>query len=297
MTQNVVVEPDFATVSPAWLAQLGDFSAVAVTGPDGQRFLQGQLSCNMMLLSAKHSLRGALCNLKGRVIADMQVLLDGDRILLLCQRGMAEVVLATLNKYKVFFKTELQEITDQLVVLGIGGEQCEQALLACGIEPPAGLSECAADAGQLVYRAAGEAPRFCCILGDAGAALAAELSSRCESVSEEYWQMADIRAGLAHIRPGQQELYTPQVLNYDITGVIDFKKGCYTGQEIVARMHYRAEAKKRLQYIRYGKANEPASGNDAATNGEIVNYVEYPKGSIEALAIVQVDAPLDTPGD
>lgn len=293
MTQNVVVEPDFATVSPAWLTQLNDFSAVAVTGPDSQRFLQGQLSCNMMLLNAKHSLRAALCNLKGRVIADMQVLLDGDRILLLCQRGMAEVVLTTLNKYKVFFKTELQEVTDQLVVLGLGGEQCEQALLACGIEPPAGVNDCGGNDGQLVYRAAGEAPRFCCILGDAGAALAAELSSRCESAPEEYWHVTNIRAGMAHIRPGQQELYTPQVLNYDITGVIDFKKGCYTGQEIVARMHYRAEAKKRLQYIRYDKANNPASVNDAEANGEIVNYVEYPEGRIEALAIVHVDSPRD----
>jgi folate-binding protein YgfZ len=66
---------------------------------------------------------------------------------------------------------------------------------------------------------------------------------------ESSWRLADIRSGIAHIRPGQQELYTPQLLNYDVSGVIDFKKGCYTGQEVVARMYYRAEAKKRLYHV------------------------------------------------
>ena len=96
--------------------------------------------------------------------------------------------------------------------------------------------------------------------------------------------MADIAAGIAHIRPGQQELYTPQALNYDTDGVIDFRKGCYTGQEVVARMYYRAEAKKRLRYITL------EAGQPVPENSEVVDALELPSGQTHALAIMPVTA-------
>lgn len=268
----------------SWLAQLADVEIIAVTGPDSERFLQGQLSCNMSRLSPEQTLRAALCNLKGRVVADLRVLMHSDRILLVCSAGMADIVLNTLNKYKVFFKTELHNVSEQYISLGVAGGSCVQALAASGVQAPETADASIPVQSAVIIRVQDSPARFYCVLGGTQDELASALSSRCESGSELDWRLADIKAGIAHIRPGQQELYTPQVLNYDINGIIDFKKGCYTGQEVVARMFYRAEAKKRLKHV----ALPP--GQPLPANAELVDAVKLPSGSTESLLIMPVNA-------
>ena len=274
--------PDATITRHAWLAELGDTDIIAVTGPDSERFLQGQLSCNMNRLSATQTLRAALCNLKGRVVADLRVIMHHERILLLCSAGMADIVLSTLNKYKVFFKTELKKANDQFVVLGLAGDDCTAALSALGIEVPQGADSCLAAQGAAIVRVQDMPARFCCVLSGPDDELVSALSSTCASGTEQDWRLADIRAGIAHIRPGQQELYTPQVLNYDINGIIDYKKGCYTGQEVVARMYYRAEAKKRLRYLALDTLEHLPKGS------EIVETIELSPGDIQTLVIMPV---------
>jgi len=274
--------PSAAETRHAWVAQLDDTDIIAVSGPDSERFLQGQLSCNMNRLSATQTLRAALCNLKGRVVADMRVIMHHERILLLCSAGMADIVLSTLNKYKVFFKTDLQNISDQFAVLGLTGDGCAAALSARGIQAPEGEDSCTVAGGAAIVRVQDMPARFCCVLSGPDDELVSALSSTCASGTEQDWRLADIRAGIAHIRPGQQELYTPQVLNYDINGTIDYKKGCYTGQEVVARMYYRAEAKKRLRYMALDTLEHLPKGS------EIVESIELAPSDIQALVIMPV---------
>ncbi|MEX0738002.1 MAG: hypothetical protein WD071_01540 [Pseudohongiella sp.] len=266
----------------AWLTQLDDFDIIAVSGPDSERFLQGQLSCNMDRLSPTRTLRAALCNLKGRVVADLRVVMHDDRLLLLCSAGMADIVLGTLQKYQVFFKTELQKVSEQFVVLGLVGNEAAKALSAAGIHAPETRDACTVARGAAVIRIEESPARFYCVLSASHGELASTLSSGCQSGSEQDWRIADIRAGIAHIRPGQQDLYTPQLLNYDIDGTIDFKKGCYTGQEVVARMYYRAEAKKRLAYLALSNSQQLPEGR------EIVDSVQHPDGQMHVLAIMPV---------
>jgi len=268
----------------SWLVQLDDIEIIAVTGADAERFLQGQLSCNMSRLTPTQSLRAALCNLKGRVVADLRVLRHGEQISLICSAGMADVIVATLKKYIVFFKANLQIVSEQYVALGVAGESCVQTLSAVGVQPPASVDGCTLSHGGACIRVEASPARFLCVLDGNQGELATALSSRCESGSARDWRLADIVAGIAHIRPGQQERYTPQVLNYDINGIIDFKKGCYTGQEVVARMYYRAEAKKRLQHVSLDQ-------NQALPdNGDVVDAVELTSGKTEALVITPVSA-------
>jgi len=277
-------QPDAVTESSRqpWLTQLHDVDIISVSGADSERFLQGQLSCNMSQLTDSHSLRAALCNLKGRVIADLRVLRLDQSILLMCSAGMADIVLTTLTKYSVFFKTSLQKVSDHYVVLGVAGADSESLLASCGVSCPQTQDACTQIGGGVVARIQEAPARFCCVLSDAHAELATTLSSRFASGSEEDWRLADITACVAHIRPGQQELHTPQVLNYDLNGTIDFKKGCYTGQEVVARMYYRAEAKKRLRYISWPTSQVEPSG------GDVIDSIERPSGQTHALAIMPV---------
>jgi folate-binding protein YgfZ len=111
-----------------------------------------------------------------------------------------------------------------------------------------------------------------------------------EPVPESMWTAADIRTGQAHPDLSQSEVFTPQLLNYDINGAIDFKKGCYTGQEIVARMFYKSDAKRRLYYMN----SETVPGSDesegvCASAEDVVMSVSYADGSIESLVILNCE--------
>lgn len=245
--------------------RLQDTSVILVSGPDNRRFLQGQLSNNMTRLSREQSLRAALCNLKGRVIADMQVLDSDDGILLCTQAGMASVIIGTLEKYRVFFKTSLEDVSHDYTRIGLCGHGAASVLEAAGYTPAQTPDQSAAKARTHITRLPSstlfETPRFDCLThkSSGDSALLSMFALNGVEEDETGWRLADIRCGLAHIRPGQQELFTPQLLNYDLNGVIDFKKGCYTGQEVVARMYYRAEAKKRLYHaVLSAEENLPA---------------------------------------
>jgi len=279
--------PDQPSLGLPSVTRINDTSVVMVSGPDSHRFLQGQLSCNMNQLSHQQSLRAALCNLKGRVIADMRVLQSDTGILLCTQAGMASIIISTLNKYRVFFKATLEDVTQGYSRLGISGQGAPLLLQTSGCQAPELPEQSVSLDGHHVTRLPSSAlftePRFECLINNktTSTSLHEALIASGVSDDETTWRLADIRCGLAHIRPDQQELYTPQVLNYDLSGVIDFKKGCYTGQEVVARMFYRAEAKKRLYHMVLS-TSEP----DPVEN--VVNSVKF-DGQQEMLRVMTMN--------
>lgn len=272
--------------SGAWYTPLPGFEFSLCQGVDSARFLQGQLSCNLQKLTPVYSLRGALCNLKGRVITDLRVLLDNNGILLLSQYGMREKMMATLNKYRVFFKTTLEPVDGRLLAVGVGGSDWVSIATSMGIPLPVVPDEVVEHSGLRIIALPSSKlnpfPRFLCIADSADSAateIMQAVMARLDVVTNALWRLADIRDGDAHIRPEQTELFTPQLLNYDINGVIDFKKGCYTGQEIVARMHYKAEAKRRLYHSTVTSVDDQA---------DILDQVLLPDGSVESLIILNV---------
>tara|TARA_R100000306_G_scaffold60810_2_gene61816 strand:- start:71906 stop:72850 length:945 start_codon:yes stop_codon:yes gene_type:complete len=246
-----------------------DFDLIRVSGPDAERFLQGQLSCDLRRATAEQSVRGTLCNLKGRVISDLRVIRqeDADKVpelYLLTRSGMAEVILNTLSKYQVFFKVQLTRVTETHELIQLIADDLDQLQSLIESELPAARDQITTGPGHVIIRLPDLDPaptRFEILLkrendqdrDDKAQFISDRLQSECQPLDKNTWLSHDIRNGIVHIRPGQQELFTPQLLNYDLNGAVDFKKGCYTGQEVVARMHYRAEAKKRL-----GKVTLPA---------------------------------------
>ena len=247
------------------LIQLDHYQFIRVSGADTRQFLQGQLSCNLDNLSEELSLRGAICNLKGRVVADFRVVLDAEDCLLQTADGSAQAIVATLAKYAVFSKVEISIESNHLPPWGLLGEDSGKLLLtAFGVCPAA--DDQVIDAGGVkIIKIAGVQTRYelwftsaaGAVEGVAGAdtrereipAAATSLLECGAKASPGDWARQDILAGIVHVIPAQSESYTPQLLNYDTSGVIDFNKGCYTGQEVVARMYYRGKAKKRLYLL------------------------------------------------
>jgi len=228
---------------------------VQILGPDCKKFLQGQVSCNIDLLSRDKSLRGVLCNLKGRVIADFRAIQAGEAIWLQTEAGMGQQLIDVLSKYAVFSKVEISLVSLTGKIIGLFHER-EIEPFANLPEPPP-LADLPADddavvSGDdcIVIKLPAVKSKYQVIsLNTKGDALLAKVLELAETATEAEWAMLDIEIGILHINEQDSEQFTPQLLNYDISGVIDFKKGCYTGQEIVARMFYRSTAKKRLQLL------------------------------------------------
>ena len=229
------------------MIEIRNYEFVTVTGPDAKAFLQGQVTCDVEKLSENSALAGAICNLKGRVIADFLLVLDGEDCVLRTQSGMAVIIKNTLAKYAIFSKVELSTETRFTKILGVMTDE-DEAFLTKNIEkvPECSLS-CHISAQAILVRIPGKDKRLEVWVHD---------EKRFEDWgidhdfdAEESWNKKDILQGFIHISPQLSEEHTPQALNYDLSGIIDFSKGCYTGQEIIARMHYRGSAKKRLSLL------------------------------------------------
>ena len=263
------------------------FDYVEASGPDASSFLQGQLTCNLEKLGPNNSLKGALCNLKGRVVADMHLfLLDPERIWLQTSQGNGQKIVDTLSRYAVFSKVELSPVDGPARVVGLIGEPASETVRNLLSDCPAAANEVCRNESFLAVRIAGQNPRYQLWSLDDDAARSLQQQEIVPEPDETgIWEREDVLAGIVHVTSETSELYTPQLLNYDISGVIDFEKGCYTGQEVVARMHYRAKPKKRL----YRLCAEQAIARDA----RIVIAGNSDETVVELLAV----APQCTPGE
>jgi folate-binding protein YgfZ len=238
MTANMKLESEDATQN---------FSLLALTGKDGKRFLQGQLSCDMEQLKPGTMLRGALCNLKGRVIASMWLWQHDDVIYLRAGKGMATLLVNTLKKYMVFFDCQLTDISEhyQLWQTADGQESNNPKRIDKVVTQSDSFALCLDQTSRL-----GQRYEVFVKTGNRPEDIQDKLPSDMAPISATVWALADTETGWVMIDPALSEKYTPQLLNYDLDGTVNFKKGCYTGQEVIARMYYRAEAKQRLYRLR-----------------------------------------------
>ena len=248
--------------------RLDHYEFVKVIGPDARKFLQGQVTCNMEKVDDSVSLAGALCNLKGRVIADFRALAIADGVALQTEPGMAETIVNVLKKYAVFSKVEISTGKFSSPVLGCVGDDAEQLLsrLFAWQKPAVGNVFRTAEIAIISIGDAAQRFEVYPLTAAASTQLAA-LESAAESHSASLWHSLDIESGIFHVDAELSEEFTPQLLNYDISGVIDFKKCCYTGQEIVARMFYRSTAKKRMTLLSSPVPIEANSNIEYTENG------------------------------
>lgn len=233
---------------------------LSIQGPDTVTFLQGQVSCNMQELAQENSLRGVLCNLQGRVIADFRVLPFADGCLMAVSAGLGEKVRAVLAKYAVFSKVEINLLNQDWQVVGFIDEE-ESKTSRAKLLPAAddeihsiqdqafliridGSSSKQPGAAryELWRKSDSPLPQFL-------SAQTLDSQAAQEQTESAAWQELNCMRGVAHINADISEQFTPQALNYDLAGLVSFNKGCYTGQEVVARMHFRGKAKKRLQLV------------------------------------------------
>ena len=228
------------------------FDVIQAQGPDVVRFLQGQLTCDVAALPANSQIYGACCNNKGRVIAGF-TLVRVEAIYYLCMaRGLGALLIDALRKYLPFYKCELILAATGHQLLAVAGVHAEQMEKFAGLHTLAAGSALAQDSGWLCkLEGAGARGLWWCNHSQSDIKT---IVNELPAGTLEQWECLGLLAGHYPLRQADCGVFTPQELNYDQNGYISFSKGCYTGQEIVARMHYRGKPKKQLYLVKLAQA-------------------------------------------
>jgi len=274
--------------SPTIAVPLAQLGLIDARGPDAAAFLQGQLSNDVRVVAPERAQLSSYNSPKGRLLAVLHVMREGDAFLLELHRGVLEAVLKRLRMYVLRSKVTLAEATGQ-ALYGLAGPRAADVLSGLGLPAPGAPLACARADGIDVMRRLGAVPRYTLRAPAAGGAgLWARLSARAAAGAWEDWRRLDIEAGVPTVYPQTQDRFVAQMCNLDALGGISFDKGCYTGQEIIARVHYRGAVKRHMEVRRLPGA-PPAPGARLEA-GEIVDAVAAADGRT-SLALVVTASP------
>ena len=266
------------------LALLDHERILAVSGKDATRFLQGQITCDVASLTPGNQVLGARCNPKGRMQSSFRLFkVSEESYLLALASELLEPQQKDLAKYAVFFKVQLEDVTDQWLRLGLWGQDCTTIISSAEIEQHQGLVLPVAEHTFELW------------LPSSAHEQINVLVKRVTPVPTNAWTLQLIRQGIGQVRIQTWESFIPQMLNLQHLGGISFRKGCYTGQEIVARMQYLGKLKRRMYRLLLAGDQLPLPGtsiHDSNTQqavGEVVMAAQA-DNHIELLAVLQKEA-------
>jgi len=253
-----------------------EFSLIEVSGEDASTFLQGQITNDINLVNETTSVYAGLCNPKGRLLAFFHILKLHDSFFLICPQCIAENIAKKLAMYVLRSKVVIAiNTTIRLQGFEFAGEGlCDKV----GFPENTNTMQSFLREGMHVTRISGINPRYLCLADNS--TITTFMTAHKTHVIEktcELWKQTSITNKIPNIYLETQGKFIPQSLNLDLINAINFKKGCYTGQEIVARTHYLGTVKKRLfRGVWSGDKTLLNLGNEILTNetlvGQVIDY-------------------------
>ena len=265
------------------IAPISHLGVIRVQGDDAASFLHGQLTNDFALLDLHHARLAAFCSAKGRMQASFIGFKRAhDDILLVLSRDLLAQTLKRLSMFVLRAKAKLSDASADFHLLGLIGNavpHSEQAPWALQSEGDAHIVH--------LYPAAGQA-RALWIAPASTAAPATTLTAA-------QWLWSEVASGVATVSQPVYELFVPQMLNYESIGGVNFKKGCYPGQEVVARSQFRGTLKRRA-FIVHAQAEVQAGTEVFAASdaeqaaGTVVQAAPAPQGGWEAIISMQISA-------
>lgn len=273
-----------------------DPGLIRVRGPDARSFLQSQLSNDVAQVSATQSQLSGYCGPKGRLLAVFSVLQLESRDSFGLELPV-ELLPATLKRLRMFVlrsKLVLDDASAEWPALALAGPGAADALQRLDLSVPGESLTTATGDDVLIVRRPGIWPRY--LLRAAPARLAAieQALAALPPLSDDHWRLAELLAGVPVVRAATVEHFVPQTVDLDLAGGISFSKGCYPGQEIVARVHYLGRLKQRLHLAR---CDHPAAAGqsvrldlaDGPTVGEVMDAAPLPDGGYLLSLSLQLD--------
>jgi folate-binding protein YgfZ len=311
--------PDFALLQSGAVALLPDHGLLSLAGDDRVRFLHSMTTNDVEHQPVSQARWHGLCTPRGRLLATLLAWRDATAIWLMLPRPQAESVRKRLAMYVLRARVKIEDRSDAKVVLGLCGAQAAETLGALGLPVPAAFEVAEATLGAHVPTVPGDdasvqatviglapigagqggddvpLPRWLLVVpADSLATLWPQLAGALQPAGSAAWRWTDVRSGVARIVPATAERFVPQMINFDTIGGVSFDKGCYPGQEIVARSHYLGKIKRRVHLAHVDTA-EPAPGTEvfgAAADpvGVVVLAAPAPGGGTDLLFEAQAVA-------
>ena len=276
------------------LCDLSHLGLILASGADAPAFLQGQFTNDVAALPDDGVQRNGWCSPKGRLLATFLLWKARQGYLLQMPQALVAPVLKRLSMFVLRSKVTLADASGDWVRMGLAGARAEAlAGEICGAALPAPMASWHGD-GMRVIRL--DAARFEVVAAPAAAqALWKTLAPHSTRAGAAVWDWLDIRAGIPTVLPATQDAFVPQMANFELIGGVSFKKGCYPGQEIVARTQYRGILKRRMGQAHGDAAAQPgdkvysAAFGDQAV-GEIANAAAAPEGGFDMLVVAQIES-------
>ena len=270
------------------VARLTRLGVIQVEGEDAAKFLHGQLTHDFALLGLSEARLAAFCSAKGRMQASfVGFKRSHDQILLVCSRDLLPATLKRLSMFVLRAKAKLSDASEAFAIRGLAGNAVPAALPAA---PWSQLREGDASVVRL-YPADGTARALWVAPIDA-------MAPAGDAMSEDLWNWLDVKSAVATLSQPVFEAFVPQMLNYESVGGVNFKKGCYPGQEVVARSQFRGTLKRRA-YLVHG--TEPLTAGQEVFHssdveqpcGTVVQAAAHPGGGFDAIVSMQTSAAAD----
>jgi len=275
---------------------LSHFGLIRFSDEGAQDFLHNQLTCDVDALKPGRSTYGAYCTPKGRVLASFLLWRAEQGFFMQLPSSLREPIQKQLSKYILRSKVKAADATAGWVLAGVMGKDAAALVQRVAGQAPQAVHEVAHTPTAMAIRLPGD--RFeIGVTRDKAPAVLETLAAGAGKADAEQWQREIIRAGVPVILPPTQEAFVPQMINLDLIGGVSYDKGCYPGQEIVARMHFRGTLKQRMYLANIAAGEQPQPGEKLFSPafgeqacGTVVNAARSPEGGHDLLAVLQISA-------
>ena len=239
--------PTYPGIQDTCLCELTPWGLIRITGEEARTFLHSQFTNDLEQVTVQTGQLSSYCNPKGRLLSIFQIYQRDSDYFLVLPKDVIEVTLGKLAMYKLRTKADLSDVSEQFVLFGAAGPGVEPAFENLGIAPPQKTYGCTQENGMTLVRLPSENSRIL-IVADAEAAvsLGEKLSGKMPLATSRLWDLHDISCGIPRVTAPTSEAFTPQMTNLELVDGVSFSKGCYPGQEVVARTHYLGKPNRRM---------------------------------------------------
>jgi folate-binding protein YgfZ len=275
---------------------LPHLSVMRAQGADALTFLNSQLTNDLRLVDHARSQLSAYCTAKGRMLALFRIFKRAEAYCLVMPAALQDGTLKRLRMFVMRSRVALESMDNEFACIGCSGPAIGSVLERLAGRLPGDVDGVQTTSDVSIVRLAGPQPRFLVMAPIAGAiGLWSQLKASAMPVGSGAWAWLDIMAGTPTVLPATVEEFVPQHANLELIGGVDFKKGCYPGQEIVARMQYLGKPKQRMQRLHLA-ADVPLTAGDkiyapdfpGQSAGIVVDAQPSPNGGTDLLAVVQL---------
>ncbi len=292
--KNIISPEHFSTETDRpVISVLDNLCCYEVSGEDASSFLQGQLTNDINAVTDSHAQLTGYCTPKGRMLAVFYVVRQADCFLLFTSGDIAPEVIKRLQMFIMRSKVKITPMDDQ-VILGVSNNQATWLSRLINLELPEQDYQVTQGHSLVCVKLPGVTDRY--LIAGSPDAIALPKPEEALIYSHEYWQWLDTLAGLPMITAATQEAFVPQMANMELINGVSFSKGCYPGQEVVARLHYLGNANRRMFKVKADSAHTLRAGDDLFTDdskqaiGKFLTVTHTHDNHYQGLAVLRVDA-------